>query len=66
MRRIYLAVSDDAFTALADLAHRERRDTRDQAAVLLEQVLQRREPVTPAEASAVGEAGVARNPDDLA
>ena len=37
MRRFSILIADEAFDLLADLATRERRDVRDQAAVLLEE-----------------------------
>jgi len=39
MRRIYIAVQEEAFAALQRRALEERRDVRDQAAVELERLL---------------------------
>lgn len=39
MRRLYVEIDDRAFDRLASLAVKERRDVRDQAAVLLQQTL---------------------------
>jgi hypothetical protein len=39
MRRFFVEIADDAFDALADMALQERRDVRDQAAILIEQRL---------------------------
>ena len=39
MRRLYVELDDRAFDRLATLAIKERRDVRDQAAILLERTL---------------------------
>ena len=39
MRRLSIWISEPAFSVLADLAGRERRDVRDQAAITLERAL---------------------------
>ncbi len=39
MRRFFIALDDGAFRTLAELASQERRDVRDQAAVVLEHAL---------------------------
>ena len=41
MRRLFIEVDEAAFRAIADLATAERRPTRDQAALLLEQAAKR-------------------------
>jgi hypothetical protein len=44
MRRLYVELDDRAFDRLATLALKERRDVRDQAAVLLEEATKRPAP----------------------
>ena len=39
MRRLYIEIPDETFDALADQAAEQRRDPRDQAGWLLEQLL---------------------------
>jgi hypothetical protein len=39
MRRFFVQINEDAFGALVDLASEERRDVRDQAALILERTL---------------------------
>lgn len=43
MRRFYVEIREQAFDALAEIALAERRDVRDQAAVLLERTLRAEE-----------------------
>jgi hypothetical protein len=41
MRRLYVRVSEETFDSLAKRAARERRDVRDEAALLIERTLER-------------------------